>query len=80
MRDEKASYEAYGRKMMIGGALRSHLSSPLLERFEERFSAAPSPMVCVDTGCCSRVVALLLVFRRAVMLVLDNGVDSRKTI
>ena len=57
-------------------ALCGRISVVLLERFEELFSAAQSPMVCADAGCCSRVVALLLVFRRAVMLVLDNGADS----
>ena len=36
-------------------------------------------MVCDDAGCCSRVVALLLVFRRAVMLVLDNAGVFLKT-
>ena len=75
--DDKLS--AYGRmcgKTMNSGALRSYPSS-LLERAEELFSAAQSPMEArwMLAQFQSRCAAAGL--RRAVMLVLDNGAVSR---
>ena len=62
-------------------ALCGRISVGLLERAEELFSAVPSrPCFALIAGCCSRVVALLLVFRRAVRLVLDNGADFRESL
>ena len=57
------------------GALCSRILVDMLESRSSSLRPSP-PWFAPIAGCCSRVVALLLVFRRAVRLVLDNGADS----
>ena len=61
-------------------ALCGRISVGLLERVEELFSAAQSPMACAEYWLLFQSRRAAAGFRRAVTLVLDNGADSRKTI